>query len=155
MVATRGRWYGMNLGCSHVLTWTAVAQAGAVGIATVQGAYSARSGNQVISALMPCSFKFFTRRRVKTSVPVLVRTVGNQIAGVICMLALFNFAQQERYLCYYRAESRQSSEQSCLCFFYSKVCSEALLHGYSVPCNYYCPPDNRTPHAAPHPRSHQ
>ena len=58
-----------------------MAHSGGLGIATVHGAYSARSGSQLIAALMPRWFKPSTRRSVNTSVPVPVRTVGNQTAG--------------------------------------------------------------------------
>lgn len=65
-----------------------VAHTGGLGIATVQGAYSARSGSQVISALIPRSFNPATKRSVNTSVPVPVRTVGNQMAGWVLFMYL-------------------------------------------------------------------
>lgn len=64
-------------------------QFGGVGILTVHGAYSARNGNQLISAWIPRLLRFSTNRSVKMSVPVLVLTVGNQIAGFDGMLWLF------------------------------------------------------------------
>ncbi len=55
-----------------------VAHFGGDGMGTVQGRYSARNGNQVISAFIPCLFNPFTNLSVKTSVSVFVLTVGNQ-----------------------------------------------------------------------------
>ena len=76
----------------------AVAHAGGWGMGTVQGAYSARSGSQVISARTPRLHRSATNRWVNTSVPVPVRTVGNQMAGAavfirISTLSLWVFAR--------------------------------------------------------------
>src|SRR5690554_2726449 len=84
-VATIGKCLGRKRLCSHVFTCTTVAQLGGLGALTVHGAYSARNGSQVISAFIPCSFRPFTKRSVNTSVPVPVRTVGNQMAGFLLM----------------------------------------------------------------------
>ena len=84
-VATIGRFLGRKRLCNQVFTCTTVAQLGALGIGTLQGQYSARKGSQVISALIPLATKPSTKRSVNISVPVPVRTVGNQMAGSILL----------------------------------------------------------------------
>lgn len=84
--------------CSQVLTCATVAHVGGWGMGTVQGAYSACNGSQVISARTPRLHRSATSRWVNTSVPVFVRTVGNQMAGAavfirISTLSLWVFAR--------------------------------------------------------------
>src|SRR5690242_2878430 len=83
-----GRCFGRNRGCNHVFTCATVAHAGGLGSATDQGAYSERSGNQVISACRSRLRNPATSRSVNTSVPVPVRMAGNQIAGLFGLLIM-------------------------------------------------------------------